>query len=35
MEVERFSDVVKKVSIVIGDVVWDVVSCYCLQAGSY
>ena len=27
--VERFSDRVMKVNIVIGDVVWEVVSCYC------
>ena len=33
--VERFSDKVKKVSIVIGDVVWEVISCYCPQGGSY
>ena len=33
--VERFSDKVKKVDIVIGNVFWEVVSCYCLQAGSY
>ena len=33
--VERFSDKVKKVSVVIGDVVWEVVSCYCPEAGSY
>ena len=33
--VERFSDKVKNVGIVIGDVVWEVVSCYCPQAGSY
>ena len=33
--VERFSDKVKKVDIVIENVVWEVVSCYCLQAGSY
>ena len=35
MGVERFSDKVKNVGIVIGDVVWEVVSCYCPQAGSY
>ena len=33
--VERFSDKVKNVDIVIVDVVWKVVSCYCPQAGSY
>ena len=33
VEVERFNDRVMKVKIVIGDVVWGVVSCYCLQAG--
>ena len=32
--VERFNDRVMKVKIVIGDVVWEVVSCYCPQAGS-
>ena len=31
--VERFNDRVMKVNIVIGDVVWEVVSCYCPQAG--
>ena len=31
--VERFNDRVMKVSIVIGDVVWEVVSCCCPQAG--
>ena len=32
--VERFNDRVMKVSIVIGDVVWEVVSiCYCPQVG--
>ena len=31
--VERFNDRVTKVSIIIGDVVWEVVSCYCPQAG--
>ena len=30
--VERFSDRMMKVCI-IGDVIWEVVSCYCLQAG--
>ena len=29
VEVERFNDRVMKVSIVIGGVVWEVVSCYC------
>ena len=33
--VYRFSDKVKKVDIAIGNVVWEVVYCYCLQAGSY
>ena len=32
-EVERYSDRVMKVNIIIGDVVWEVVSCYCPQAG--
>ena len=31
--VERFNDRVMKVNIVIGNVVWEIVSCYCLQAG--
>ena len=31
--VERFNDRVMKVNIVIRDVVWEVVSCYCPQAG--
>ena len=31
--VERLNDRVMKVDIVIGDVVWEVVSCYCPQAG--
>ena len=31
--VERFNDRVMKVNIVIEDVVWEVVSCYCPQAG--
>ena len=31
--VERFNHGVRKVNIVIGDVVWEVVSCYCPQAG--
>ena len=30
---ERFNDRVIKVNIVIGDVVWEVASCYCPQAG--
>ena len=34
VEVERYSDRVMKVNIVIGDVVWEVVSCYCPQAGT-
>ena len=33
MGVERFNHGVRKVNIVIGDVVWEVVSCYCPQAG--
>ena len=33
VEVERCSDGVMKVNIVIGDVVWEVVSCYCPQVG--
>ena len=33
VQVERYSDRVMKVNIVIGDVVWEVVSCYCPQAG--
>ena len=33
VEVERYSDRVMKVIIVIGDVVWEVVSCHCPQAG--
>ena len=33
VEVERYSDRVMKVNIVIGDVVWEVVSCYCPQVG--
>ena len=32
MGVERFNDRVTKVNIVIGDVVWGVVSCYCPKA---
>ena len=31
--VERFNGRVVKVNIVIEDVVWKTVSCYCLQAG--
>ena len=31
--VEKFNGRVVKVNIVIGDVVWPAVSCYCLQAG--
>ena len=31
--VQRFNDRVMKVNIVIGDVVWEVVSCYCPQGG--
>ena len=34
VEVERYSDRVMKVNIVIGDVVCEVVSCYCPQAGG-
>ena len=34
VEVERYSDRVMKVNIVIGDVVWEVVSCYCPQVGT-
>ena len=33
VEVERYSDRVMKVNIVIGDVVWEVVFCYCPQVG--
>ena len=33
VRVERYNDRVMKVIIVIGNVVWEVVSCYCLQAG--
>ena len=29
----RYNDSVMKVDVVIGDVVWEVVSCYCPQAG--
>ena len=31
--VERFNDRVMKINIIIEDVVWEVVSCYCPQAG--
>ena len=31
--VEKFNGRVVKVNIVIGDVVWLAVSCYCLQSG--
>ena len=31
--VDRFNDRVKKVNIIIGDVVWEVVSCCCPQTG--
>ena len=31
--VERFNDRVMRVNIVTGDVVWEVGSCYCPQAG--
>ena len=34
VEVERYSDRVMKVNIVIGDGVWEVVSCYCRQVGT-
>ena len=30
--VERFNDRVMKVNIVTGDVVWEVIFCYCQQA---
>ena len=33
MGVEKFNDRVMKVNIVIGDVVWEIVSCYCPQDG--
>ena len=33
MGVDRFNDKVMKVSIVIRDLVWEVVSCYCPQTG--
>ena len=29
--VERYNDRVMKVNIIIGDVVWEVASCYCTQ----
>ena len=32
--VERFNDRVMKVNIVIRDVVWELVSCYCPQTGK-
>ena len=31
--VKRFNDRVMKINVVIGDLVWEVVSCYCPQAG--
>ena len=30
---KRFNDRVMKINVVIGDLVWEVVSCYCPQAG--
>ena len=33
VQAERFNDRVIKVNIVIGDVVWEVASCYCPQVG--
>ena len=33
MGVERYNDRVLKINIVIGDVVWELVYCYYLQAG--
>ena len=30
---ERFNDRMMKVNIVVGDVLWEVVCCYCAQAG--
>ena len=33
MGVQSFNDRRMKVNIVVGDVVWEVVSCYCPQAG--
>ena len=33
MGVERYNDRVMKVNVVIGDGVWEVIPCYCLQAG--
>ena len=32
--VEKFNDRVMKVNLIIQDVVWEVVSCYCPQAGN-
>ena len=32
--VEKFNDRVMKVNLIIRDVVWEVVSCYCPQAGN-
>ena len=29
VEIERFNDRVMRINIVIGDVVWEAVSCYC------
>ena len=31
--VKRFNDRGMKINVVIGDLVWEVVSCYCPQAG--
>ena len=31
--VKRFNDRAMKINVVIGDLVWEVVSCYCPQAG--
>ena len=33
VKAERFNDRVMRVNVVIGNVVWEVVSCYCPQAG--
>ena len=33
VRVKRFNGRVMKINVVIGDVVWEVVSCYCPQAG--
>ena len=33
VRVKRFNVRVMKINVVIGDVVWEVVSCYCPQAG--